>query len=321
MGKGSTAGIVYAAAVCYMLIIGFAFLFIKLSLESADPIDALAHRFTVAFAAISILFLILRRRISLIGGKQLLSLLPLVLFYPFLFFLLQTYGLEYTTSGEAGIVNATVPIFTMLLASFFLRERASLLQKLFTLLTVSGVVFIFLMKGANFQASGIRGIVLIMLSALALSAYSILTRKLTLRHHFLDLTFVILLAGFIVFNALSVAHHAAEGTLPSYFDSLGTPSFLWSILYLGIPSTAGTALLTSFILTRMEALRMSLFNNAATVITILAGVFFLDESLAYYHIIGACMVLVGVVGVNLAGRMRRGEAVLAEKVGKGLTLR
>jgi len=307
MHNKAASGIIYLAILCYTCIIGFAFLFIKLSLESAHPIDALAHRFTLALTAIAAVFLISRRRMRL-NGKALLSMLPLVMFYPFLFFTLQTYGLVYTTSGEAGIINATVPIFTMLLASFFLKERSNWLQKGFTLLTVAGVVFIFMMKGAHFQASGTLGFVLILLSALSLSAYSILTRKLTQRYHFLDLTFMSMLVGFIAFNAMSVVRHAAEGTLVHYFDNFQTPTFVWAILYLGVLSSMGTALLSNFALSRIEASRMSIFNNASTVLTILGGVIFLHEPLAYYHFVGALMVLAGVVGVSMAGRREAAAA-------------
>lgn len=313
--KTRSTGAVYLAVACYTCIIGFAFLFIKLSLESAHPIDALAHRFTIALAAVAVVFLISRRRFRL-SGKALLAMLPLVLFYPFLFFTFQTFGLTYTTSGEAGIINASVPIFTMLLASLFLKERSDWLQIGFTLLTVAGVMFIFLMKGADFQASGTRGIALILLSAMSLSAYSILARKLTQRHHYLDVTFMILLVGFVVFNAMSVVRHAAEGTIPQYFDSFRTPTFTWAALYLGVLSSMGTSLLTNFVLTRMQASYMSLFNNAATVLTILAGVIFLNEPLAYYHVVGAAMVLAGVIGASLAGRRKTAER---GKVGRPAT--
>lgn len=78
-GQQSASGVVYLAVACYTGIIGFAFLFIKLALETAHPIDALAHRFTIALAAIAAVFLISRRRLRL-SGRMLLSMLPLVLF-------------------------------------------------------------------------------------------------------------------------------------------------------------------------------------------------------------------------------------------------
>lgn len=54
----------YAAAIAYASIIGFSFLFVKIALESANPIDLLAHRFTVSFAAALLLYPFLRKSIA-----------------------------------------------------------------------------------------------------------------------------------------------------------------------------------------------------------------------------------------------------------------
>jgi len=288
----------YIAAILNALIIGFSFLFVKLALQVSHPLDTLAHRFTIAFIATAVLLVVTRRRIQL-NFKTLLILIPLALFYPFLFFVLQTFGLVYTTSSEAGIVHALVPIFTMLLASIFLKERSNLLQKLFTMLTVAGIVFIFVMKGVQVSSSSSLGIVLILLSALSSSSYSVLARKITQKVHLLDISFVMTLLGALSFNGISIIRHGLEGSLNHYFDDFTVPSFMLSILYLGVLSSLITSLLSNFALKHMEASKMSIFGNLGTIFTILGGAIFLKEQLAYYHIIGAVMVLVGVVGVSL----------------------
>ncbi|TGU42246.1 EamA family transporter, partial [Mesorhizobium sp. M00.F.Ca.ET.186.01.1.1] len=82
---------------------------------SATPMDAMAHRFTIAFVAATIPVLFGWVRLS-IKPRDILVILPLALLYPALFFGLQTFGLVYTTASEAGIIVATVPIFTMVMA-------------------------------------------------------------------------------------------------------------------------------------------------------------------------------------------------------------
>ena len=44
----------YISALLYSFIIGFSFLFVKLTLTITSPLDTLAHRFTVAFIAANI---------------------------------------------------------------------------------------------------------------------------------------------------------------------------------------------------------------------------------------------------------------------------
>lgn len=49
---------------------------------------------------------------------------------------------------------------------------------------------------------------------------------------------------------------------------------------------------------------MSVFSNLATLITIIAGVIFLHETIHYYHVVGAMIILVGVIGTNYFGGNR-----------------
>ncbi len=44
----------YLAAIGYALIIGLSFMFVKVALTVASPIDTLAHRFSIAFISILI---------------------------------------------------------------------------------------------------------------------------------------------------------------------------------------------------------------------------------------------------------------------------
>jgi drug/metabolite transporter (DMT)-like permease len=53
------------------------------------------------------------------------------------------------------------------------------------------------------------------------------------------------------------------------------------------------------VLSKIEASKMSVFGNLATLISMIAGVIFLQEQLEYYHIIGAIMIIAGILGTNL----------------------
>ncbi|MGK5507088.1 DMT family transporter [Brevibacillus formosus] len=283
-------------------ITGLSFLFLKMALAVTNPVDTLAHRFTVAFIAASIPIVFGWIKLS-IKPKDMLTIIPLAMLYPILFFTLQAFGLVYTTSSEAGIIQATVPIFTMIMAAFFLGESSTWLQKLSTLLSVGGVVYIFAMKGLGVSAgSGSSiGTILILLSAFSLAGYSVLARKMTKSFHYIDMTYMVALLGFLFFNGWSVIRHSAEGTLSTYFAPFASSAFIISIVFLGILSSLMTSFMTNFALSKMEASKLSVFNNLSTLVTIVAGVIFLQEQLAYYHLIGAVMIIIGVIGTNFLG--------------------
>lgn len=294
----------YAAALLYAFIIGFSFLFVKFALTAASPLDTLAHRFTISLAAAAALVLFGPFKLS-IRLRDIAAILPLAMLYPTLFFTFQTFGLAHTTSSEAGIVQAMAPALTMILAAFVLKERPGLLQLLSVLLSVAGVVYIFVMKGARLEAASLTGVGLIALAALSLAGYGVLTRKLAQSYRVIDITFLMSLIGFVAFNGLSVATHAAEGTLSAYFQPFANPLFAASILYLGVLSSLGSSLLSNYVLSRLETYKMSAFNNMATLITILAGVVMLGERLTIYHGIGAVMIIAGVLGANLPAAGKR----------------
>lgn len=298
----------YVAALIYTLIIGFSFIFVKIALNDASPLDILAHRFTLSFIVVSILvgsgWVKLNRR----WRGELRSILPLALFYPVLFFTFQAFGLVYTTSSEAGIIQAAIPIFTMVLAAYFLKERSTYVQLAATLVSVLGVMFIFVMKGLDLNNSSLLGSVLILLCAFSSAAYNVMARKLGGKWDVMTLTYVMTVIGFLLFNALSLGQHLWKGTLLGYFTPFLHPAYWGAILFLGILSSLVTSYLSNYVLSKIEASQMSVFANLATLISIVAGVFVLNEQLQWFHIVGGMLILIGVVGRNVLPAKRRSKA-------------
>lgn len=294
----------YGAAILYACIIGFSFIFIKIALREANALDILAHRFTIALFVATIIIYFKKTPFT-ISLKDIRAILPLAILYPGLFFLFQVFGLLYSTSSEAGIIQATIPIFTLLFATWFLKERSSHWQKAFIFLSVAGIIFIFLMNGVHVESYNLKGTGLILLSALSAALYNVMARKLTQKYDLFTLTYMMTLFGFVIFNALALLNHAVEKSIGNFFTPLLTPSFLVAILYLGILSSLCTSFLSNYTLSIIEASKMSVFSHIATLITIIAGVIFLQETLQYYHFIGAIIIIVGVIGVNYSGRKGR----------------
>ena len=112
----------YLAALSFSAIIGFSFLFTKIALGYASPLTNLAHRYTIAALVLAILHQTKLINVSL-SRKDILSILPMSLFYPILFFIFQSFALQYISSSEAGILQALVPIFTLFWHRSFSRKR------------------------------------------------------------------------------------------------------------------------------------------------------------------------------------------------------
>lgn len=299
----------YVAACFYALIIGFSFVFVKMALGAAHPLDLLAHRFTISFIAACAVMIGLRSKLTL-TVKDFMLLLPLALFNPVLYFVFQTYGLMHISSSEAGIIQAMIPVMTMLIAAYWLKEVPTRWQKFGIALSVFGVIFIFVMKGVDFHTDALQGALFILLSSLSFALYNVLGRKRSRQYNAMDITFLSMAVSFVVFNGLSIVRHAAEGTLTTYFSPFGDVHFIGAILYLGIFSSLVTSFLTNYALSYLEASKLSVFVNLATLITVIAGVVMLGEKLYASHIVGGIAILSGVVIVNVSRRRKVVEVVV-----------
>lgn len=285
---------VYLGAICYSLITGLSFAFTKIALEYTNPFNILGHRFIFAIAAL-IVTLLIQKKMSYFNWKNFKVILPLALVYPLLFFGFQTFGLRDVNSSLGGILLSIAPILTLILSAIFLKDKPTIYQIGFVVLAVFGVVFIFYntMKGSA-GGSNVLGVVLLLITTLCFSVYSIMAKKYTAKYENLELLTVMISVGFIAFNVLAI--YMARGG--GYLVPLKEPRYLFAMFYLGVLSTLGTSMLTNYILKYLSPSKMSVFANLSTLISIAGGVIILGEPVFYYHLIGAVMIIVGVLGTN-----------------------
>ena len=185
------------------------------------------------------------------------------------------------------------------MASYFLKEKSNLIQKLSIGISLLGVLYITLKKGSTIDLANMKGMILLLMSALSFAGYSVLARKLTKDYTTTELSFIMITLSFVVFTTISVVGNVTAGTMKEFLLPLTSIKFIVAILYLGVISTLGTSMLTNFALSRLEASKMIVFSNLGTVISIVAGVIFLNEAIFAYHIVGSIMIVGGVLGTNL----------------------
>lgn len=287
----------YVAATAYALITGFSFLFVKIALRYSDPMGLLAYLLLASFIAIVILMLSKVVKIKF-SKEKIIKILPLSILYPLLFFSFQAFGLKYASSLEAGILNAAIPVVTAILAALFIKEKTTIFQKISVVMSVAGVIYITVNKGSGSGIGSILGVILISLSCIAISSYTVFAKKLSKDITSIELSFYMNIISFICFNLLSIGKHVTNDTIADFFKPLTSMSFVLSVLYLGVLSSLCTALLMNYALSKIDASKMSVFANLATVISIIAGAVILHEKLLYYHYIGSIFIVFGVLGTN-----------------------
>lgn len=285
----------YTGLILMTAIIGLSFIFVKIGLKYANPMDLLAHRFTAGTISIGALWIFGFLKFSSFSWSKAKLLLLLSLFYPLLFFAFQTFGMEYSTASEAGIIFATVPIITLVIAGMFLKERTTVLQKLGIVLSGVGVAYIVYQTDNLSGGTSIKGVILLLLSVLSVVVYYALGKKISLTFSTLEITVWMTLLAFIAFNTWSIIEHFQNDSLTDFFKPLKQKEFIWTVLYLGILSSVVTSFLTNFALSKIPASQIAVFNNLSPIITIIGGVVILGETLHYYQILGGILVILGVI--------------------------
>jgi len=295
----------HIAGILFATIFGFTFMFSKVALEYVTPVGLIAYRFLIAFLVIEILrrFKVIHIRFE---KKHFKHLFFVALFQPILYFLFETYGLNLSSSGEAGMMIAMIPIFVTLLSSIILRESPKLIQVFFILLSVSGVLFIQISKSSSGIESGLIGFTLLILAVLSAAMFNIASRSAskTLKPH--ELTYFMMLAGAITFNIIYLFQLIFQNRILDYITNLYHIELLLPILYLGIVASIGGFFLVNFALSKLPAHVTSIYANLSTIVAIGAGALLLSERLYVYHYIGSMMILVGVYGtVRFNGSRKR----------------
>ena len=285
----------YISMLLAMLIIGFSLVFVKIALRHANVYDVIAHRFTIGF--LSLLLVYARPGFSFPRYRRgdLRMLGVITFFFPLLFFTLQTLGLRYTSALEAGILSASLPILTLVGATLWLHERNTLLQIAGIVVSVAGIAYIFYHNGLSFSSGSFKGNVLILLAVMANTIYFLLVRKVNGRFKALDVTFFTIGASTVVFNVVALSIHAAQGNLSNFLQPLRQPEFIGAVLFLGVLSTFYTSFANNYALTKISASQVAVFSNLSPVFSVIGGALILHERLQAYHILGGLLVMAGIM--------------------------
>ena len=272
------------------LIWGASFLFIKVAVVTIPP-------FTVAFGrtapAALVLYLVLRSR-----GLRMPSLGPvwgsfllMGLFNGALPYTLITWAEIHIDSGLAAIINALMPLFTVLLAHFFTRDERLNLVK------IAGIFLGFLGVLALFGPAVLKGLGTHVLSQLAVMGaalcYAIAViygRRLREITPWVSATGQLICAAFLTLPMSLVVD--APWKLSPTLLSLG------ALACLSLLGTALAYILYYYLLVRIGATNVSLVTYLLPITGVFWGALLLGERLHWSAFLALVLILAGIAGVN-----------------------
>lgn len=287
-----------AAGTAYT-IFGLSYLFSKMALNIAEPLILLCARFTVTFIVLNLLVLTGAMKLNL-RGKSLVGPILLGVLQPVLYFILENYGLKYTTTSFTGVVASVSPVFTAILGALILKERPTRRQWLFIGVSILGVLMVSLKPGGG--ENTLLGCVCLIAAYFSGSFYSLWVRRLSKRFTPFELTYIMFTVGFVFFLGLAFFRYRGS-TAGMLADAFGHGQFVISVLYLGAAASVGAYLLSNYSLSKLPVARSTIFTNLSTVVSILAGVIVMRDAFPWTSVLATALILIGVWGANAgAGR-------------------
>ncbi|MBQ7974823.1 MAG: DMT family transporter [Clostridia bacterium] len=282
------------AALFAQIIFGFSFMFTKISLGFSSPFVVIADRYIVAFSGLTLVMIFTGQKFKI--GKNIRKLIIMSVFQPLLYFIFESYGIALTTSAFSSVMIALIPVVAMICGIFVLNEKPSPFQYLFTVLSVAGVAIMALAGNKDGTVTPL-GIILLAGAVVSSAAYNMISRKISAEFSVFERTYAMTAIGLASFLSIALIENISQPA--KIVSSFTESSYLLSILYLGIVSSVFAFLLLNYANTHLPVAKTTVFSNLTTVVSVIAGTFFLNEKLSGISVLGVLMIITGVFGVQM----------------------
>lgn len=205
------------------------------------------------------------------------------------YYLLYTVGVDLTSALNASVLTAAIPLFTVLLAAFFLRERITRSQWVGLILGTMGVLLISI-KSGEINNGSLLGDLFVLASCLLWGVYIIQLKRAekTVKLPSGFFTALLIVVGAVMLAPFALMEIAYTG-LPQW-----TLKSSLSLLYVAVPSTVLAYLFWNQALKSVSAATAGLTINFLPLIEVLTSIALLGEGLTVRVLLGGLLILSGV---------------------------
>ncbi len=275
------------------------FLWIKIAVQEVGPITLVAFR--VLFGLLFGLVIILIQRPVL--PRSLRAWVPTLVLgitnVAIPFFLI-SWGEQSIDSGVASILDATVPLFTILLAHYMLRDDKITLPKVLGLVSGFAGVVVLMSRDLGVSHSSVLGQLAVVVASIFYAGSAVFARKQT--EDFPDIARSVgpLISSTAV---MWLAVPLAESPL-----KLPQLPITWiALLWLGILGSGFAFILLYRLIHEIGPTRTSMVTYLFPLGGVILGVLFLKEQISWEVVVGALLIIAGMAFVNSTPRARAVE--------------
>lgn len=270
-----------------MLFWGMAFIWTRIVLDYYEPITIATIRIT--FSAIFLLsFIKLFKKSQKIEKSDYKLFLISAFFNPFIYFLLESYGVKYVSSTISAVIIATIPLFSPVVAYFSVKEKLSLVNVFGIIISFFGILIMLINKDLSLKADPI-GILFLFLAVASALVYTVLLLKLTRKYNSVNIVCYQNLIGAFYFLPLFFYFD---------FDSFISvrPDFkvITSLVFLSVLCSSLAFIFYAISIKNLGISKTNIFTNLIPIFTAIFSYFILAEFFNFSKILGIIIVIFGV---------------------------
>ena len=267
---------------------GITYVATKVLLTEFKPIEILFFRFTLGYAT---LWLLSPRFFAWQGIKQELMFLGAGFCGVTCYFLCENIALTYTTASNVGVITTLAPVFTAILAIFFLKtEKPAKSFYIGCLFSMIGIVLITL-NGKFVLSVNPLGDLLAVFACLFWACYSILTKRSSNYGY----NIILLTRRFFFYGLIFMLPALYLFDFEWNFSRFNQPVNLLNILFLGVGASAICFASWNYAVKLVGAVKISIYIYLVPILTIINAVLILDEPFTWIAAIGTLFTLGGVL--------------------------
>jgi drug/metabolite transporter (DMT)-like permease len=288
----------WAAFLSLTFIWGASFLWIKIAVQEIDPFSLVTFRIVLGLIGLAVFFPIQRpkipRRLRTWVDMALLGLLSSAIPWVLISWAEQTID-----SALAGVLNGTVPLFTILIAHLFVHDDRMTLGRVVGLLVgFAGVVVLTQRDGGGTTAELSIGVSRDLLGqgAMLLAALCYAVGGVHARRNLRNVSALVQAFFSMVFSLVVL-----QGVIPLMSGSVEVPirAETWvALAWLGILGAGVASYFFYYLLHAIGPTRASLVTYTIPVVSVSLGVIVLSERLDWALAIGTMLIVSGVWVVN-----------------------
>ena len=275
-------------ALMTVFIWGITYVATKVLLTDFKPIEILFFRFTLGYAT---LWLLAPRFFAWQGIKQELMFLGAGFCGVTCYFLCENIALTYTTASNVGVITTLAPVFTAILAIFFLKtEKPAKSFYIGCLFSMIGIVLITL-NGKFVLSVNPLGDLLAVFACLFWACYSILTKRSSNYGY----NIILLTRRFFLYGLMFMLPALYLLDFEWNLSRFNQPVNLINILFLGVGASAICFASWNYAVKLVGAVKISIYIYLVPILTIINAVVILDEPFTWIAAIGTLFTLSGVL--------------------------